>query len=263
MKTRKMIKTCGLWALVCGLMFSAALSCRGQEGAQVPLQELSARGNEYYENGDYASAIGEYEKILATGRESGRLYYNLANAYFKAGNLGKAILNYQRAKDLLPRDADLKANYRYARAMVQGKEVPCRGIWNWTPIRLYCSNFTVDEMTAMASGMYLAIILMLFIGVLRPGTRRFSVPVSVMLVLLIILNVAVIWHKSREIATGAVTIAPKTEALFGPYDSATKFFTLPEGMRVNVLGKKDEWLKVRRSDGNVGWVRGNDIEMIR
>jgi len=263
MKRKRIIFTCGICAAAFGLALSLSVNCPGQGEAPSTPGELFAKGNEFYVSGDHASAIGEYEKILALDQESGPLYYNLANAYFKAGALGKAILNYQRAKDLMPRDADLLANYRYARAMVQGKEVPCRGIWNWAPLRIYCAGVSIDEMTLISSGMYLVIIVLLFIGVLRPGWRRLFVPVIIALAVAISLNVIVIWHKTREIRTAAVTIKPDTEALYAPYGSATKFFTLPEGMKVNVLKDKDQWRRVRRSDGNVGWVPRESLEMVR
>ena len=38
---------------------------------------------------------------------SGRLFYNLGNAYFKAGELGRTVLNYNRAQKLMPYDKDV------------------------------------------------------------------------------------------------------------------------------------------------------------
>ena len=56
----------------------------------------------------------EYEAIIREGAENGVIYFNIANSYFKSGELGKAILNYERAKRFIPRDSDLKFNENYA-----------------------------------------------------------------------------------------------------------------------------------------------------
>ena len=52
--------------------------------------------------------------MIGSGYVNGHLYYNLGNAYLRSGQLGRAILNYKRAQILIPRDADLNFNLRYA-----------------------------------------------------------------------------------------------------------------------------------------------------
>ena len=69
-----------------------------------------------YRAEDYDKAAAAYEEVLRGGKESGALYYNLGNSYFKKGSLGKAVLNYERARRLVPRDGDLNFNLEYARA---------------------------------------------------------------------------------------------------------------------------------------------------
>ena len=59
--------------------------------------KLWDQANTAYINNDFPTAISLYETILSSGRQSGKLYYNLANAYFKEQEIGRAILNYNRA----------------------------------------------------------------------------------------------------------------------------------------------------------------------
>jgi len=49
-------------------------------------------------NGEYAKAIEKYNQIINTGVENSELYFNLGYAYYKSGELAKAILNFERAK---------------------------------------------------------------------------------------------------------------------------------------------------------------------
>src|SRR3989344_6976224 len=85
--------------------------------AQMTPESASAKftvANELYKKGSYAGAAKVYEAVRAGGYHSGALNFNLGNTYFKLGQLGKAILNYERARRILPRDADVLSNYRYA-----------------------------------------------------------------------------------------------------------------------------------------------------
>src|SRR5205809_228796 len=68
--------------------------------------------NRLYEQGKYPEAIALYQAILKTGRSSSAVWYNLGNACFKHGELGRAICFYLKARALSPRDADIQANLR-------------------------------------------------------------------------------------------------------------------------------------------------------
>ncbi|NJN94350.1 MAG: tetratricopeptide repeat protein [Anaerolineales bacterium] len=98
--------------------------------AQEPVTPTQAMrvANEKYEAGDYAEASAIYEAILDSGLSHSSVYYNLGNAYFKQGDLGRAILNYRRAQSLDPRDGDIAVNLSIARAQTVDKlEAPTGG----------------------------------------------------------------------------------------------------------------------------------------
>ncbi|HIE11941.1 MAG TPA: hypothetical protein EYP63_00690, partial [Desulfotomaculum sp.] len=56
-----------------------------------------AQANRLYEAGQYAEAAVAYQALVDAGAHDGRLYYNLGNAHYKSGDLGRAVLNYRRA----------------------------------------------------------------------------------------------------------------------------------------------------------------------
>ena len=73
--------------------------------SQSHLEAIYRRANADYEQGQYQRAIEKYEQIVPLFR-NGIVYYNLGNAYFRLEERGKAIVNYERAKRLMPRDKD-------------------------------------------------------------------------------------------------------------------------------------------------------------
>ena len=82
---------------------------------------------ELYNKGDYGGAAAKYEELLKSapaGEKNPYLYYNLANSYFKAGEPDKAVINYYRAFNILPRDRDVKRNLSFALNASGHKLVP-------------------------------------------------------------------------------------------------------------------------------------------
>ena len=88
----------GLVGLVCLLLWGVGPAVAQSE---VSPTEAMARANQQYEAGQFAEAISIYQAIIEAGVTSSDLYYNLANAYFKQGELGRAIVNYRRAQILI------------------------------------------------------------------------------------------------------------------------------------------------------------------
>lgn len=72
-----------------------------------------------YADGDYDSAIRQWEQMRSDGVLSSQLYYDLANAYYKSGDNGAAVLNYLKALRIDPSNSEARDNLRYVLAQVQ------------------------------------------------------------------------------------------------------------------------------------------------
>src|ERR1700733_7161037 len=100
------------WILV--LFFSGLFAARAMASVQTEQWE---KADEFYQKGQYEQAIGAYQALLKESPENPYLHYNLANAYLKGANnasLGRAIAEYCRAYQLLPRDPDIRYNLEFA-----------------------------------------------------------------------------------------------------------------------------------------------------
>ena len=78
-------------------------------------QEEFFEANRAYKNDQFQKAVDGYLKLIENGFENGHIYYNLGNAYYRIGDLGRAILFFERARLLIPRDDDLIFNLSHAR----------------------------------------------------------------------------------------------------------------------------------------------------
>src|SRR3954453_11397717 len=82
--------------------------------------EAWRRGNDAYLHGDYAGAVAAYEELDRQGLVSADLYFNLGDAYYRQGNLGRAIWSFERAAAVDPDDEDARYN------LVQARKIAAR-----------------------------------------------------------------------------------------------------------------------------------------
>ena len=98
--------------------------------------------------------------------------------------------------------------------------------------------------------------------VLRPEVSKRILSVSFVLLTVLVLNLYVISIKVYNTDREGVIITQKVESRYGPFDSATVFFKLHEGIKVKILDRKGDWVKVKRADGKIGWIPKGDVEVI-
>ena len=145
--------------------------CAGISIAAVEPGELYQNGNASYENNDYEKAVSIYEELVNMDKTSPEVFYNLGSSYFKLKKIGKAILNYERALRLDPRDKDTQLNLKLAKAMAVDKvNTDERGFILNALFFLY-DRLSVNELSLLCSALYLFMILVLiFSEVFSPIT---------------------------------------------------------------------------------------------
>ncbi|MBI5023959.1 MAG: tetratricopeptide repeat protein [Candidatus Omnitrophica bacterium] len=232
-----------------------------------------------YRAEDYDKAVAAYEAILRGGKESGALYYNLGNSYFKKGSLGKAILNYERARRLIPRDGDLNFNLAYARSKAN---LPTVSGMSWaqlaptpnkdgvgvpTPDALgrdvgidqRIRNWTDRELVWMLCGFALLLAAGHVSSLYGRWPRRARRGVIGSLCVAWLICAGGLAAKISAEKDLAVAVAAG-EAKFEPREDATAHFRVTEGEPAKILEAGDSWAKIKRADGVVGWVPGKIFE---
>ena len=137
--------------------------CAGQEA-------FFDEGNQRYQNGDFDGAVASYARILEAGLESGDLYYNLGNTYFKRGEIGPAILYYERARRLMPADEDLLANLALARQLTADEITPLPQFWLFRAVRWWVDLVPRSALAWLVGLAYLVVAGGGIVWILRPGT---------------------------------------------------------------------------------------------
>lgn len=222
--------------------------------------------NTAYINADYHGAIETYEKLLKRGYASEKLYYNLANACFKAGHYGKAILFYNRALRLSPGDADIRYNLDVANTFTKDKisVVPEFFLKTWIrTVRssLGCTAWSLLSLGALAL-MFLLVLLYLLAGRLVWRKTGFY-GMLVMFVCFVAFTSFAISERNEQLdSTEAIVMSSAVSVKSSPDNSSTDLFVLHEGTKVRTVNELGDWREIVIADGKKGWVEARTIETI-
>ena len=230
--------------------------------SQSSLEANYRRANALYAGGQYQQAVDKYEQIAAS-IQNGVIYYNLGNTYFRLGNRGKAILNYERAKQLMPRDKDTSFNLKVAGArnidqfdlvklpsgfsLLYGALHPNQIAWSglvpyWIAAVSIVAIQFIQNLRLQQALRYVALIgcfawlfSLLLLGL---KIRDLNVPYAI-----VIANEVMV---QSEPDSGAETIA----------------LPLHEGTKVQLQEERSDWVKIYLPDENSGWLTAEAIEKI-
>ena len=223
--------------------------------------------NEAYSQENWDAAIKDYEAIVGAYVESAPLWCNMGSAWYKSGNLGKAILCYERALKLDPTYEDARYNLELLNSMKLDRieSVPELIMVTWTKSlgRMLSSDaWAVCFLVFLALTLAMALLFVLGSSV---TSRRIGFYTGVVLLLLTISSLSFsIWQKNAYMkADSAIVLKPVSSVKSAPSgDSAKDVFTLHEGTKVKVVDNVGGWSNIELADGRQGWLPSSDIEII-
>lgn len=229
-------------------------------------QYLFDQANKLYQQEQYQEAIKKYLEVINNGYESWQLYYNLGNAYYKTGQFGATILNYERSLKLNPKNEDILFNLQIANLSVIDKIVtpPQFFLLKWlSDIK---SLWGIQTLTFIAVGFYvfttLLIVAKIFIRRIRAQRLLTVLIIPIITLLMIITIILVVRINENNTLHYAIVLVDKVEVLSSPEAQGTELFSLHEGVKFRVEEIRSEWAKIRLADGKVGWVKQNVFEII-
>ncbi|MCU0452982.1 MAG: tetratricopeptide repeat protein [Bacteroidetes bacterium] len=244
----------------------AALTCWSMVAmAELP-DSAFVRASDLYRAGAFAESARMYESIVQRELVSGEVYFNLGNAYYRDGNVGRAILAFERAARLLPTDDDVAHNLRLARlrAVDRIDPVPEFFLVAWLRSVSEVLSPAVSRMLFLAFwtivfASLVALYLARTAAVVQWSRITFfaAVPLAVLFGALWLAQMTALSEDhSGIVLTPTVTVRSSPDA------NAVDAFVIHEGLKVEVGLTVDGWTRILLADGKVGWVREGDVEKI-
>jgi tetratricopeptide (TPR) repeat protein len=249
MKTRKLIVN-----LCCAITYAFLIpSVFAQSDAQF------AKANQEYADRNFKEAIDGYDQLVRSGQWNANLFYDLGNAYFRVGDFGHAILNYERALALDRHHPEADANLRIVRDEARALELTP------TSVERYLKFANVNQFTiAAAIALWVAtfcIVVLIF------ARRRSGAVIALSIVSLSIFAVAV--FAIYELDNGsngralAIVTGMNVQARVATADNANSVLTLPPGTEIRVLSNRGDWIYAALPNNLRGWVPAKSAEAVR
>lgn len=239
-------------------------------------EDIITLADSAYAQEQYSKAIELYNKGIKAHGSSAALYCNLGDAYYRNGDLGKAIVCYERALRIDPSYEDAHQNLEFVRTKCIDKvgesgtflentfdslaTLTTSNIWAVVSLSLFlliaggiCLYFFSANVAIRKIGFFGAIILVLFMLMsIMMAIRSYNISVAK--------DKAIILSPSTILST-----SPRE-----PKDRNEEAMLLHEGTKVTIVDSVGttsgntsvKWYEVVVDNTHRAWIKGTDIEMI-
>jgi len=222
--------------------------------------------NEDYKNGQFDPAITKYLQILESGEVSPSLHFNLGNSYYKKGELGYAVLHYEKSLLLQPNDEEVlfnleKANRKQVDEIIQIPSFFLNRWWNG--IRKWMSSGTWTGFGLLLFWCGIGGLIYWLIGKERTKRKKAFIAglfLTIFSLIPILLGRSSYLNQTRN----NFAVVTKKEANFNisaDIESET-LKVLHEGLKVEIIDRIQEAYKVKLPNGEEGWLNSGVIEKI-
>jgi tetratricopeptide (TPR) repeat protein len=231
----------------------------------VTSQSLESLDNatQAYNNGDFDNAIQFFELTISGGITNGEIFYNLGNVYYNQGDIGKALLNYRRAMQYIPRDLDLNiqiARVRSLRTTLQTDTTQ----WLIFLEQATETALTITELSIITFLIWSSFwILLAFYRLSQTWRNALRFPLGTLFIATISLSILLgarlyIYYKMPP----AVVTVDSAPVYSGPSISYFHQYDLFIASEVYIVDEHDEWRKFVTPNNQQGWIRADAITTI-
>lgn len=220
-----------------------------------------------YGKEQYQKASEIYTQLLQKEGKSSVLYFNLGDCYYRMNDMTKAVLNYQRAKQLDPGNKKIRHNLKLAQSKVADQIVPQSEMFFVTWIKAWNSTKTADAWGTCAIVTFILILAgtAVYLFSSRVLLRKVGFFGALFFVFLtIVFNIFA--YQQKKLVTDeplAVVTVPLIDVKSAPAGAAARQFELHEGITVTIIDNSmKDWKEIKLEDGRNGWVRTSQLELI-
>ena len=215
--------------------------------------------NQAYAQSHFVQAIDGYEGLVRSGEWSANLFYNLGNAYFRTGDFGRAILNYERALALERHHPEATANLQIARDETRALEMD----QSWS--ERYLRSASNNQYSIVAAIAFWVAVLCLIRWIFVRRQSNVTVMLAIFSLLVFAISTFAIYefeYGSKGIALAIVT-GKDVQARLATADTANSVLALPPGSEIKILSTRGDWLYAALPSNLRGWVPVKDAERVR
>jgi hypothetical protein len=257
LKTAKQAMKLACIVIACGAVLAGTWLKPAWAG--IPAARIES-GINHYRAGSFRQAANDFKAAADSGIKNAALFYNIGNAFLKAGDLGHAILWYERAKRLDPGDPDIRYNLKYADSLVKDKRGESLNIIEI----LFFWESMIPLLWIKYAAVFFSFMFFSWAGIQTVRKHRvFSGPgMALMGAFIFFLSLACAQYYKDMACVNAVIVEEQAPVRSGTAETATKLFVLHAGTKVVVTARQNGYLKIVFSKDRTGWVAPGDAQII-
>lgn len=214
------------------------------------------KANKLYAEGQCEPAINTYSNLAQNGTVSAALYFNLGNACLKGGRSGLAVVYYQRALEISPRDPDIRANLQLARSRAYQGNPPKTGF-----LRSWTTWFSLNEWSILAAVAWWGWLGILVTHQLKPEMKSRLARLQRLLLMAALIAVAGLGIRLYfdRVINSAIIIVKEAPVKYGPLEESRVFYTLQDGAEITAIDRQNQWVQIRDNQKRTGWVHSDQV----
>lgn len=237
-------------------------------------EQLAAMADSAYAADNYRRAQDLYSQALKVDGSSSVLFYNLGNAYYRQGNLGMAIVNYERALKLDPTNADARKNLEFVNSKITDKQIIDNGSYMQSVWEGTVGYFKADTWAMLAM-----VLFAIFLGSLAVYIFSSAVKVKkagffggLIVFILTVCAVVISFAAANRVNSNnyAIILPPASQLSTSPREARSQSeqaFLLHEGTKVEIIDSisnpgEGMWYEVMVGRGERAWVKADEVERI-
>lgn len=239
------------------LFFSIILFTAGSIFAN-GIGEQFAAGVQAYQNQQYDTAVILLEASLSGDLKSSEAYNNLGLAYYQKGDLGYAILNFERALRQNAYNNDARHNLKAARQHIDSSIKPVRGFWLFKAWDRLAYSMT-SRAWAMVLWFFLfaagaGFVLWQYSG--QAKLRFWGIRGGLVFLFLAIFPMLLGFHASAEEhdSSWCIVLNEKAGIRTAPNIDGEDIMVVSAGVKAYITEVQADWYRIRLDNGVLGWL---------
>ena len=229
-------------------------------------KQLFQDANAAYQNSDFEKSTELYKQLVEMGYQSAELEYNLGNGHYRQGELGRAILHYERALLLSPHDGEILHNLELARSKTADEFQPLPKFFlteSWNDLRMMLPATFWGGLALLLWWAGMAGLGIWLFGKSRIQKKKgFFYGLILLAVSLLPLSLALSRTAYEQDTRHAIVLVNQTALRSAPDIGGSEIVPVHEGLKVKLLDNLNSWWQVQLPNGEKGWMEEKEVERI-
>lgn len=254
---------------------AAVASPEAEEALETGIEagHLAEQADSAYGADNFSLAERLYRESITSEGTSSTICYNLGNAYYRQGNLGMAIVNYERALKLDPTNKDARINLEFVKGKITDRQIDSGSFVSnlWENIVMFFKADTWASLAIILFALFLASALTyLFSSVVL--VKKLSFFGGLIIFIVCALAVIISFAAANRVETDryAIILPPSAQLSTTPREArnqSEEAFLLHEGTKVEIVDSisssaDGKWFEVRVGQNERAWIKAADVERI-